>query len=110
MKDKLLLLKSDLQKLHNYDNDKVELKRIKNKLQMYINVLFPNESEDWHSMIFHINFTPPIVSYGLGNIGRGTDSGEFQQGIQQLSLRDEGGLRSSRGRSERCRVRRPGLS
>lgn len=85
MKDKLLLLKSDLQKLHNYDNDKVELKRIINKLQMYIDVLFPNESDDWHSMIFHINFTPAIVTYGLGNFAPGTDNGEFQQGIQQLS-------------------------
>ena len=84
-KEKFLKLKEDLLKLNNYNDDKVELKRIKNTLQMYIETLFPNDKDDWNSKIFHINFTPPVVSRGLGNIERCADSGEFQRGKEELS-------------------------
>lgn len=85
MKDKILKLKDDLQKLHNYEQDKIELKRIKDTLQMYVDIVFPKESEDWHSKIFNIQFLPHPISDGYLGIMIPPDKGEFQQGKQSLS-------------------------
>lgn len=85
MKDKILKLKDDLRKLHNYEQDKIELKRIKDTLQMYVNIVFPEESDDWHSKIFNIQFLPHPISDGYLGIMIPPDKGEFQQGKQSLS-------------------------
>lgn len=86
MKEKLLKLKEDLQKLYNYNDDIVELKRIKNALHMYIDTIFAkDETEYWHNMIRYVNFTSPIVTRGLGHIEKSLDTGEFQRGKEELS-------------------------
>ncbi len=86
MKDKLLKVKEDLHQIHNYNDDLVELKRIKNTLHMYIDIIFPvEEAESWHNMVRYVNFTSPIVTRGLGHIERSLDSGEFQRGKEELS-------------------------
>lgn len=85
MKEKLLKLKEDLQNLHTYREDEVELKRIKNALDMYLDIIFPSEKEDWHSKIFNIRFQPHLVSDGYFGVMLPPDRGEFQQGITELS-------------------------
>lgn len=85
MKEKLLKIKRDLQNLHSYREDEVELKRIKNALDMYLDIIFPTEKEDWHSKIFNIRFQPHLVSDGYFGVMVPPDRGEFQQGITELS-------------------------
>lgn len=85
MKEKLLKLKNDLQKLHNYKEDKVELKRIKETLDMYLGIIFPKEKEDWHSKVYNVRFEPHLISDGYFGLIPGPDKGEFQQGKTELS-------------------------
>ena len=81
MKEKLLKLKRDLQNLRSYREDEVELKRIRNTLDMYLDIIFPAEKEEWHSKIFNIRFQPHLVSDGFFGVTVPPDRGEFQEGI-----------------------------
>ena len=85
MKEKLLKLKRDIQNLRSYREDEVELKRIRNTLDMYLDIIFPAEKEEWHSKIFNIRFQPHLVSDGFFGVTVPPDRGEFQQGITELS-------------------------
>lgn len=85
MKEELLKLKKDLQNLRNYKEDKVELKRIKDTLDMYLDILFPEEKEEWHRKVFNVRFEPHMISDGYFGLMPGPDNGEFQQGKMELS-------------------------
>ena len=85
MKNKLLKLKEELQNLSGYKKDEVDLKRIREALKMYVDIIFPDEKDNWRSLIWNVNFAPRLISDGMFGFMYDQDRGEFQKGKDELS-------------------------